>query len=261
MRYQVFEGDPAQVRRTAEQRVRGAIEHDRLRLLFQPIVDLTGGRPAGAEALLRLAEGDRLVPPGLFLDVAERAGLAVDLDAWVVEEAIAQLRHWSEQTEQVEPGGAPWLSINLAARTPADQRVPRRLVEAVKRGELPRERLRVELTAAHFTGATPATESAVRNLQVNGVQVGLQGYGTDPAAAEVTDRFPLDFVKIDPSAAAGPDVTVRQLIDTAHSRKIQVIAERIESPRQARRLREYGSDFAQGFHFGRPGEPTRIVRG
>lgn len=250
-RFQVFEGDPLQVRRAAERRVREAIDHDRLRLLYQPIVDFAGGRPAGAEALLRLAEGDRLVPPGLFLDIAERTGLVTELDAWVVEQAIAQLSDWSEL----------WLSINLSARTLAGPEVPRRLIEAVKRGELARDRLRVELKEPGFTGVSRPAESALRNLLANGVQVGLEGYGTSRSATDVIEHFPIHFVKIDQSATGGEGATLQSMIDSAHSHKIQVIAEGIESPRQARRLREYGCDFAQGFHFGRPGEPSRIVRG
>jgi diguanylate cyclase (GGDEF)-like protein len=188
-RYLVFDDDlPArrEVRRGAERRLRQAIEQNRLTIRYQPIVDFSNGRTVGAEALIRLTDpeaGDRLLPPDLFLDIAEQTGLVVELDAWVVEQVIAQLAAWPDQPSK------PWLAINLSAGSMRNPRIVRRLVDAVQRGELARDAIRVELKEHSFVGALPAAEAAVKQLLVNGIRVGIEDFGTGfSALAWTTSR-------------------------------------------------------------------------
>jgi EAL domain-containing protein (putative c-di-GMP-specific phosphodiesterase class I) len=139
-------------------------------------------------------------------------------------------------------------------------------VEAVKRGEVSRDGLRVELTERSFIGALPGAEAALGNLLGNGVRVGIDDFGTGYSALAYLQHFDLDFMKIDRSFVASVgedergDAVVLAIVDLAHAHGMQVVAEGVESVRQARRLREMGCDFAQGFHFGRPGTADRIVR-
>ena len=252
-------------RRRAERRLRAALEEDRLVMQYQPVVDFSNGRVIGAEGLVRLhdsQDSDRLIAPDLFLDIAEQTGLVVEIDCWVIETAIQQLARWAGPGE---PG--PWLAINLSARSMEHPRVIRRLIEAVKRGEVDRDRIKIELTEQSFIGSLPAVDAGVRQLIANGVGVGIDDFGTGYSALAYLQHFELDFMKIDRSFVSsvgdGPrgDAVVTAIVDLAHAHGMRVIAEGVESGRQARRLREIGCDFAQGFHFGRPGEAGRIVRG
>jgi diguanylate cyclase (GGDEF)-like protein len=257
-----------QVRQNAERRLREAIERDLLVMEYQPVVDFANGRIVGAEALVRLQdgeEGDRMVGPDLFLDIAEQTGLVMELDGWVIETAIAQLAQWRNR-----PGGleqSPWLAINLSVRSMENPRVVRRLIDAVKRGQVPREKIKVELSEHSFIGALPVVEGSLRQLIANGIGVGIDDFGTGYSALAYLQNFDLDFMKIDRSFVASVgegqrgDAVVTAIVDLAHAHGMQVVAEGVESGRQARRLREMGCDFAQGFHFGRPGEAARIVRG
>ena len=256
-------------RQRAERRLRSALEEDRLVMQYQPVIDFSNGRVIGAEGLVRLhdSEGppesqDRLIAPELFLDIAEQTGLVVEIDCWVIETAIQQLAAWAGPDE-----AGPWLAINLSARSMEHPRVIRRLIEAVKRGEVDRDRIKIELTEKSFIGSLPGVDAGVRQLIANGVGVGIDDFGTGYSALAYLPHFDLDFMKIDRSFVAsvgeGPrgDAVVTAIVDLAHAHGMRVIAEGVESGRQARRLREIGCDFAQGFHFGRPGEAHRIVRG
>jgi EAL domain-containing protein (putative c-di-GMP-specific phosphodiesterase class I) len=210
-----------------------------------------------------------LVAPELFLDIAEQTGLVVEIDCWVIEAAIAQLARWAEAeaSSGASGQGAPWLAINLSARSMEHPRVLRRLIEAIKRGEVDRNRIKIELTEKSFIGSLPGVDAGVRQLIANGVGVGIDDFGTGFSALAYLQNFDLDFMKIDrafvASVGEGPrgDAVVTAIVDLAHAHGMRVIAEGVESGRQARRLREIGCDFAQGFHFGRPGEAGRIVRG
>jgi diguanylate cyclase (GGDEF)-like protein len=270
-------------RRRAERRLRQALEQDRLAIQYQPIIDFSDGRIIGAEALVRLHDpddGDRLIPPNLFMDIAEQTGLVVEVDTWVIETVIRQVASWAEKPGELKatdpragdpfgggPVEPPWLAVNLSARSMEHPSVVRRLVDAVKRGEIPAHKIKVELTEQSFIGSLPGVEVALRQLIASGIGVGIDDFGTGYSALAYLQHFDLDFMKIDRSFVSavgdGPrgDAVVTAIVDLAHAHGMRVIAEGVESGRQARRLREMGCDFAQGFHFGRPGEATRIVRG
>jgi diguanylate cyclase (GGDEF)-like protein len=264
-----------QVRVRAERHLREALQEGRLVMEYQPVIDFANGRLAGAEALVRLhdtdEDGGRLVPPDLFMDIAEQTGLVVEVDCWVIEEAIAQLAQWGGHSEHAreygDPGELPWLAINLSARSMEHPRVIRRLLEAVKRGEVGRDRLKVELTEQSFIGSLPGVEAALRQLVAAGIQIGIDDFGTGYSALAYLQNFDLGFMKIDRSFVASVgdnprgDAVVTAIVDLAHAHGMMVIAEGVETGRQARRLREIGCDFAQGYHFGRPGAPSRITPG
>jgi diguanylate cyclase (GGDEF)-like protein len=257
----------AQSRHRAERQLRQALEEGRLALQYQPIVDFANGRIVGAEALVRLRDGnsDRLLGPDEFVDVAEDTGLIVEVDCWVIDTAIAQIRAWGEALTAGERG--PWLAVNVSPRSMEHPQVIRRILDAVKQGRIPRHRIKVELTEHSFLGTLPGGESSLRQLLGSGIPVGIDDFGTGYSALAYLQRFELDFMKIDKSFVASvgqeerADAVVTAIVDLAHAHGMLVTAEGVETPRQARRLREIGCDFAQGFHFGRPGEAAKILRG
>lgn len=268
-RYVVFDDqlrERARVRHRAEQMLRGALEEDRLVLQYQPIVDFTHGRVVGAEALVRMrAEDDcTLLPPDTFIDVAEDIGLVVELDCWVIETALNQLTRW---LEHAPPTQVPWLAVNVSPRSMEHPRILRTLLDGLRMRGLPPHLIKVELTESSFLTALPGGEKALRQLISERVPVGIDDFGTGYSALAYLARFDLDFMKIDRSFvhAVGQDsradAVATAIVALAHAHGMRVTAEGIETPRQARRLREIGCDFAQGYHFGRPGDASRILRG
>ncbi|HYY12118.1 MAG TPA: GGDEF and EAL domain-containing protein [Kineosporiaceae bacterium] len=256
----------ARARHNAELLLRSALEEDRLKLQYQPIVDFETGRIVGAEALVRVLDpaGERLLPPDVFIEVAEDTGLVVELDVWVIDAALAQMSRWLRAV----PGGAgvPWVAVNVSARSMEHPRVVRRLLDGMQRGGIGPELLKVELTEHSFLGTLPGGESTLRQLLASGVPVGIDDFGTGYSAMAYLNRFDLDFMKIDRSFVAQvgqeerADAVVTAIVDLAHAHGMFVTAEGVETQRQARRLREIGCDFAQGYHFGRPADAARLLR-
>jgi diguanylate cyclase (GGDEF)-like protein len=257
----------SQSRLRAERLLRTALEQGRLAVQYQPIVDFAHGRVVGAEALVRIRDesGDGLLLPDVFIDVAEDTGLVVDVDRWVIDTAIDQVERWAK----LVPSGqdAPWLSVNVSARSMEHPGAVRGLLDAVRQRRVAATDIKVELTERSFLSATPGGEGSLRQLLGSGIDVGIDDFGTGYSALGYLQRFDLDFMKIDRSFVAQvgedrrADAVVTAIVDLAHAHGMLVTAEGVETARQARRLREIGCDLAQGYHFGRPAEAARIVAG
>jgi diguanylate cyclase (GGDEF)-like protein len=257
----------SQPRQRTERLLRDALGQRRLTLEYQPIVDFADGRVVGAEALVRIREagGGALLTPDAFLGVAEDTGLVVDLDRWVIDTAVAQVERWARLT----PSGqdAPWLSVNMSARTLEHPDAVQGLLDAVRERRVAATDLRVEVTERSFLAALPGEDGTLRRLIEAGIPVGVDDFGTGYSALGYLRRFDLDFMKIDRSfvAAVGEDrradAVVTAVVDLAHAHGMLVTAEGVETSRQARRLREIGCDLAQGFHFGHPAAASLIVAG
>ncbi len=256
----------ARTRHNAELLLRTALEQDRLKLQYQPIIDFEHGRIVGAEALVRVldAKGERLLLPDAFIEVAEDTGLVVELDLWVLDAALGQVARWVRSVP--DRNMIPWVAVNVSARSMEHPRVVRRLLDGMQRGGIGPHLLKVELTEHSFLGTLPGGESTLRQLLASGVPVGIDDFGTGYSAMAYLNRFDLDFMKIDRSfvAAVGQedraDAVVTAIVDLAHAHGMLVTAEGVETQRQARRLREIGCDFGQGYHFGRPVDAARLLR-
>jgi diguanylate cyclase (GGDEF)-like protein len=257
----------SQSRLRTERLLRAALEQGRLAVQYQPIVDLAHGRVVGAEALVRIRDesGDGLLRPDVFIDVAEDTGLVVDVDRWVIDTAIDQVERWAEQV----PAGraAPWLSINVSARSMEHPGAVRGLLDAVRQRRVASTDIKVELTERSFLSAMPGGEGSLRQLLGSGIPVGIDDFGTGNSSLGCLQRFDLDFMKIDRSCVAQvgqdrrADAVITAVVDLAHAHGMLVTAEGVETPQQAGRLREIGCDLAQGYHFGRPAEAARILSG
>jgi diguanylate cyclase (GGDEF)-like protein len=256
----------ARSRHNAELLLRSALDQGRLKLQYQPIVGFETGRIVGAEALVRIVEpaGDRLLPPDSFIQVAEDTGLVVELDLWVIDAATQQLARWLDAAPTAEM--VPWIAVNVSARSMEHPRVIRRLVDRLQEHHIQPRSMKVELTEHSFLGILPGGDSTLRQLLTSGVPVGIDDFGTGYSAMAYLNRFELDFMKIDRSFVGQvgqeqrADAVVTAIVDLAHAHGMQVTAEGVETQRQARRLREIGCDFAQGYHFGRPVDADRLLR-
>jgi diguanylate cyclase (GGDEF)-like protein len=256
----------ARSRHGAEMLLRSALEQDRLTLQYQPIVGFENGRVVGVEALVRAIDpaGERLLPPDRFIDIAEDTGLVVELDLWVIGAAVAQVARWLRNAPSL--GVVPWVAINVSARSMEHPRVVRRLLDGMDEHRIAPHHLKVELTERSFLGTPAEGDSTLRQLLSSGVPVGIDDFGTGYSAMAYLNRFDLDFMKIDRSFVAKvgeerrADAVVTAIVDLAHAHDMQVTAEGVETQRQARRLREIGCDFAQGYHFGRPMDPDRLLQ-
>jgi diguanylate cyclase (GGDEF)-like protein len=247
----------------SEAMLRQALDHDGLRLHYQPLVDLGTGALAGAEALVRLQHPERgLIPPAEFIPVAEETGLVVPLGAWVVAEAAAQAATW----RSLQPLDAPpmTVSINLSGRQLTTPGFAVKVGAAIARSGADASHLCFEVTENTLLDATGEGVTTLEQLKELGVRLAIDDFGTGHSSLTWLRRLPADFLKIDRAFVAGlgthPGDTaiVRAVLDLARALGLMTVAEGVETAEQLAVLRELGCDWAQGYHLSRPG-PSEAV--
>jgi predicted signal transduction protein with EAL and GGDEF domain len=271
--YEIFNEETRRrslLRLSVEHGLRTALSQGHLRVHYQPLVTVAGGRIVGAEALVRWDDPERgLVLPDHFIPVAEDSGLIVPIGAWVLAEACRQGRAWRDQ---VGPGEPFELSVNLSARQlfHADlvDTVAWSLADAdVEAGDVS---VCLEVTESVVMEQPEASARVLRALKDLGVRVGLDDFGTGYSSLAYLRQFPFDILKIDRAFVAGVTTgdedraIVRTIVELARALGLTVVAEGVETPEQLGVLRELGCELAQGYLFARPlpaGEFTTVFQG
>ncbi len=246
-----------------ERMLRRAIQEKRLRVSYQPIVDLRSGRTVAAEALVRVFDPDlpTLVTAETFIGVAEETGLLAEMDDWVLGQTIAQATIWDKMF-----GGYGFtdISINVTARHLADAGFAQSILDDLADHNLSTSALQVEVTERVLMEASNSAMTGLKLLRGAGVKVGLDDFGTGYSSLSYLRQFPLDFVKIDRSfihklvLGSTEKAIVASIIDLSHALGMGVVAEGLEAQSQLDELVELGCDRAQGFLLAPAGPPELI---
>ena len=233
-----------------------AVRRGSLAVEYQPRVCLQTRKIMGAEALARWPHRRRgMVSPGVFIPVAERSDLIVELGYWVLARACSEVARWP---------GRPVVSVNVSARQLADGLLLRQVKRALAETALPPEQLELELTESMLVDAgveTLLTLSAVRDL---GIGIALDDFGTGYASLGALKRLPLTVMKLDRSLVRGvprflEDTGIaKAVVATAHTLGLEVVAEGIEGEEQCAFLAELGCREGQSFFLGRPTTSARL---
>ncbi|MGQ0592141.1 MAG: putative bifunctional diguanylate cyclase/phosphodiesterase [Gammaproteobacteria bacterium] len=228
--------------------LRRAVEQAELRLHYQPIVDLASLKTVGAEALVRWPHPEMgLIPPARFVPIAEECGLIGPLDEWVLAEACRAARTWPEGLR---------VAVNISPRHFRHRQLARTIEEAIERAQLPADRLEIELTEAAVMEDPASSAEVLRRLKALGVRVAIDDFGTGYSSLGYLKRFPIDRLKIDRSfiqevTTDGEAAAITTAVITlAHSLKMKVIAEGVETADQLAALKAQSCDEAQGYYFG-----------
>jgi len=234
-------------------RIKDAIEHNRFVLAGQPIVDTRNRQISAYEILIRLRdEQGTLIMPGGFLPAAERFGLSVDIDRWVIVNAIRML------AEQHHASPSLRYSINLSGQTLSEPAVCDLIIHALQRSGLDPSALTFEVTETVAIANMALAESFLFKLQEIGCSTALDDFGAGMSSFAYLRELPVDYVKIDGRFVRNmvDNVTdqamVRAMNDIAHALGKRTVAEFVENEECFQLLREYGVDHAQGYHLGRP---------
>ncbi|CRK60439.1 Sensory box/GGDEF family protein [Alloactinosynnema sp. L-07] len=252
---------------TLAARMPAAVESDEFYVDYQPIVRLSDGRLVGVEALVRWAhpEFGRL-GPDQFIGLAEETGLIVPLGRWVLREATRQARRWRDAYGD----RAPWMSVNLAARQTEEPTLVADVTTILRAARLPPSSVQLELTESAIMGSAGASLKALRELADLGVRIAIDDFGTGYSNLAYLRHLPVHAIKLAGTFMEGlrdtPDADpadariVATLVELAHALGHNVVAEGVEDPEQAERLRAIGCDSAQGWLFAKPGPPEEIER-
>jgi diguanylate cyclase (GGDEF)-like protein/PAS domain S-box-containing protein len=245
-----------------ESDLRQAIEHERLALVYQPIVDLKDGRIVAVEALARWSHFLRgVVPPSVFIPSAEESGLILPLGAWVLRRAcldIAALR---------AAGGAAAnlrLSVNLSPRQLGHRGILEEVFGALREAGLPADALDLEITESLVLNSGEEGLEYLRQFRAAGCGVSFDDFGTGFSSLGNLRSLPIDGLKIDVSfvaamLAGGVDAAVVEaVIRLGAALGVAVVAEGVEDAATAERLAALGCPFGQGYYFARP-EPIGAI--
>ncbi|MFI5930740.1 putative bifunctional diguanylate cyclase/phosphodiesterase [Actinoplanes sp. NPDC051494] len=251
--------DPAMTDRRAEdaalaEDLRHALERGELHVLYQPIVELAGGRTAGAEALLRWAHPTRgPISPVRFIPLAERSGDISGIGLWVLEQALT-----------VRPDGG-YMSVNLSPRQLQDPTLVHDVLAVLRRtGTDPRD-LVLEITESALVDDTHAP--VLQALREHGIRVAIDDFGTGYSSLQYLTRLPVDILKIDRAFVAELNGTpegraiAEAVIRLAQVLHLDTIAEGIETTEQAAELRTLGCDRGQGYLYAKPLTADALLSG
>ncbi len=235
--------------------LRYGLEHDQLRLHYQPQVN-DRGRLTGAEALVRWQHPEYgLVMPGRFIAMAEQTGLILPLGHWVLETACAQLAQWSRH----EATAHLTLAVNVSPRQFHREHFVDEVLAVLQNTGAPASRLKLELTESLLVSDVEDIIRKMAALKRRGVGFSLDDFGTGYSSLTYLKRLPLDQLKIDQSflsdALTNPDdaAIASAIIALGQSLGMMVIAEGVETSDQRDFLRGEGCYNYQGFLFGHPG--------
>ena len=230
-----------------------AIAREELTLLYQPMVKLTDGYPEACEVLLRWNNALLgKVNPERFITVAEDTGLIVPIGRWVLRQACQTAASWRGDMATMR------VAVNVSSRQFIDGDILDSVRDALNSSGLPAERLELEITEGLLLEDHAETRAVLMELNNMGIRLALDDFGTGYSSLGYLKRFPFSSLKIDRSfvrdIAEEDDASALTLamIDMAHSLKLEVVAEGVETMAQRRLLTERGCDTGQGFLFARP---------
>ena len=239
-----------------ENGLRIAIDANQLVVHFQPIVSASDSHLCGFEALVRWNHPERgLLPPGDFIPVAEGSDLIVLLGRWVLIESCRQMADWQKKFAS---GSLLAISVNVSSRQLSDSRLVEDVEFALAESGLNPESLVLEMTESSIMGNTEQTLAILHRLKAMKVGLQIDDFGTGYSSLSRLQRLPFDTLKIDRSfvrelsAGNGCLDIVKAILQLAHSLRLDVIAEGVETDEQLCCLRELGCDYVQGFLFSKP---------
>jgi diguanylate cyclase (GGDEF)-like protein len=242
-------------RKLLEHDLRLAIEEDRLTLQYQPIVNSSGEKILGVEALCRWVHPERgSIEPAKFIPIAEHSGLIIELGEWVLRRACSEAKDWPDITVAVNVSPLQFRRLDFVD-------VVERILEET---DLDPNRLELELTESTLLGNVETAEIAMHRLKALGVKLALDDFGTGYSSLAYLRRFPFDKLKIDRSFVRSieraPDAAaiVHAIVGLGRGLGMKVTAEGVETAEQQLFLRAAGVHCMQGYRFGKPGSPTLI---
>jgi diguanylate cyclase (GGDEF)-like protein len=242
--------------------LRRALERGQLYAAFQPIVSLVSGRIVSFETLLRWDHPDNgPISPAEFIPVAEEIGLIVPIGRFVLEKACAQFAEW----KLADPVRRPMrISVNASVREIVQTDYVDAVETLVRRyGLLPGE-LILEITESAILSSGKFSFGTLERLKEIGVGLAIDDFGTGYSSLRYLQQFPFDELKIDRSFVGGPDgrlasePIVAMLVNLAKACGVGIVAEGVESPSQAARLRALGCTNAQGYLYGSAVRAERV---
>jgi diguanylate cyclase (GGDEF)-like protein len=247
-------------RQFIEQNLRRAMERHELAVHYQPKYDLKSRAITGVEALLRWTHPVRgPISPVAFIPVAEDCGLILPIGTWVLEESCRQARAWLD-------AGLPELNVavNVSGRQFQSEYFEEKVLAILDEFCIGPEYLELEVTESLLMKNPEHTAPLLQSLRQKGIRVAIDDFGTGYSSLSYLHRFPIDTLKIDQSFVRQIDTSdgvsmVKAIIHLGRELGLRIVAEGVESEREAAILETMDCDSAQGYYFSRPLAPENLA--
>jgi diguanylate cyclase (GGDEF)-like protein/PAS domain S-box-containing protein len=246
--------DPILKNMRVETELRRALERDELVVHYQPIVDVTSGRVAGVEALVRWNHPERgLVGPYEFISIAESSGLIVPLGDWVLNRSCREVHALT-----LPRGETLRLSVNVSPRQLSNQRFFIEVENALKTSAFEARLLTLEVTESLFVDDVAGRLDLLNKLRGTHVQIAIDDFGTGYSSLKLLGEMPVDILKIDKSfidhVVTSPESArlVQMILHLAKDLGVRTVAEGVEDQDQLETLQNMGCQLIQGYYFSKP---------
>ncbi len=243
-------------RLTLEADLRSAISDDQLKLLYQPIIELSTGELTGFEALIRWEHPKRgLVSPADFITIAEDTGLIVDIGSWIIQTASQQIADWNGR---LCPDRALSVNVNVSKRQLLNPTFRDEALKCRHQHNLQPQVLKLEITESVISDERADVVTLLRQLREDGFPIVMDDFGTGVSSLSTLHDYPIDVLKIDQSFIRVLDrdrsllAVVAAITNLAENLGILTVAEGVESPDIVGALQSINCTWAQGYHFAKP---------
>ncbi|MDR0777078.1 MAG: EAL domain-containing protein [Azonexus sp.] len=239
----------------------GALDRGELLMYYQPKVDAASGQLVGIEALMRWQHPTHgMVPPGIFIPMAEANGLIHTIGEWAIRAVCAQQRAWLDAGLAAVP-----VAVNISAQQFAQQDLPQIVAGALAEYALPAQLLELELTESLLMRNAGRAAEVLDTLRRLNIKVAIDDFGTGYSSLSYLKQFPVQVLKIDRAFVceideSGESVKLASaIIAMAHELDLVVVAEGVENACQRDYLHRHGCDQFQGYLFGLPLPATELA--
>ncbi|WP_072721162.1 putative bifunctional diguanylate cyclase/phosphodiesterase [Planktothrix tepida] len=244
--------------------LRRGLEQQELVVHYQPIVDLNSGKIAGFEALVRWRHPERgLVPPGLFIPIAEETGLITPIGYWVLFEACHQLQTWQKQNLV---DSRLFVSVNLSVKQFTQPNLLEQIDQVLEQSQLDPDCLKLEITESAIMENDKDVAIILKELRKRHILISIDDFGTGYSSLSYLHSFPVDTLKVDKSFVQRLNLEsenvglIPVIISLAKTMNMSVVAEGIELPEQLAILKELNCGFGQGYFFSKPLPGEELIK-
>lgn len=226
---------------------------------YQPIIHCQTGKVAGFEMLMRWPSEGSMIPPDVFIPVAEDIGLIEDMTVQLIEQAIPMLK-----TTQWQQSGL-YLSVNLSALHISKSVKVDEIVDLLREHDIPTSAIRFEITESALMSDYEAAMQAIASMKDKGFVIALDDFGTGYSSLKYLKDFPIDILKIDKSFVkdiglnSANEGIILAILRMAESLNIDCVAEGIETEAQVSFFKAQGCEYLQGFYYSKPIPASEVL--
>lgn len=240
-------------RKHLEKELALALANHEFFVVYQPQINLANQRVVGAEALLRWQHPEKgLIPPDLFIPIAEANGTIVEIGQWVLDQACWQAAHWNREGTPIR------VAVNVSAVQLRQESIVDDILETLKRHNLSPGQLELEVTETSFMTNIKDAVAKLHKLNRAGISIAVDDFGTGYSSLTYLKQMPVRYLKIDKQFITDllnneEDTRIANtIIDLGRSLNLTVIAEGVETAEQEAYLNERGCQIGQGYYYSKP---------